>query len=196
LLTSFIERQRRGWLLTKLIDEWCFMAIRVSQHSMMRPLANQLFTVLLGSTLEDQFTEQKMLMSLVNLPKQVNREVTTAGNPTLRVQHDAFTAIILFDHRTQQMSSAMLRLEPPLYKSMLAYARSEQWLENQTVRKNTQLQWRRDDTGLSQRLVFLSSESEMPQASVAFFDYPGIFDAHTVHFRREQWWISSFQRSS
>ncbi len=44
---------------------------------------------------------QERQVSLINLPKQVSREQTPAGNPTLSIQHDAFSAILLFDHQTQ-----------------------------------------------------------------------------------------------
>lgn len=152
---------------------------------MAHPLAKQLFTVLLRGTLEARFTESKVLMSLINLPKQVSRELTPTGNPTIRIQHEAFNAILLFNHRTQQLSSAILWLQPDLFQDMLGYARSQQWLPTQPIRETTELQWQHSEVGVSDKLLLTHAPTQQIEASVTFFDYPGSFDAHTVHFRQE-----------
>lgn len=152
---------------------------------MTRPLAEQLFTVLLSGTFEARFTEQKVMMSLINLNKQVSRELTATGNPTIRIQHDDFNAILLFNNHTQQLSSVMLRLQPGLFQEMLGYARSQRWLQTQSLRKTTQLEWQHSEVGLSDKLLLLHTPTQQVEASVTFFDFPGSFDAHAVHFRRE-----------
>jgi hypothetical protein len=148
-------------------------------------LAEQLFTVFLRGILEAHFTEQKVLMSLLNLHKTVCHQITPSGNPILRIQHDSFNAIILFDDSTQQISSAMIRLDAELFADMMLYARGQQWpKEMLRMSEDIPVEWVQDGSGLNHRLVLKPSPDMVEEASVAFFDYPGVFDAHTVHFRR------------
>ena len=150
------------------------------------PLAEQLFTVfLLSGALEARFTEQKLLMNLINLHKKVSREITTAGNSTLYIQHESFAAIILLNDKTQQLTNVMVRMRPELFQEMLRYARSQHWREMRPMSENTQIEWQQDGAGLSHKLLLKQPAGPTEKFSVAFFDYPGIFDAPTVHFRRE-----------
>ncbi|SMB99165.1 hypothetical protein SAMN00120144_0047 [Hymenobacter roseosalivarius DSM 11622] len=150
------------------------------------PLAEQLFVEFVTGILKVQFTEQQLLMNLINLPKKVNREITPAGNPTLRIQHEYFRALILLNEPTRQLSSVMVVVGCQLFKEMLTYAQTPHWLEKTNHKsQDIQLDWYQDEFSLNNRLVLKQLPDLVEVASVAFFDYPGTFDAHIVHFRRQ-----------
>lgn len=153
--------------------------------TMKLPLAEQLFVEFVRIILNPEFTEQKLLMNLINLPKKVHREITPAGSPALGIQHEYFGAIILLSEHTHQLSSVMVLAGFELFKEMLAYAHTPHWLKktNRTS-QDIQLDWHQDEHGQSNRLLFKRLPDLVEEASVAFFDYPGIFDSHAVYFRR------------
>lgn len=143
----------------------------------------QLFELFLVSVLEDDVTEEDMLLTMRHFVKSHKREPNDDGRMFLIVNGNFFQATMIFTAKTKILCHLRVELGERGFTDMRSYARAKQMQAAADPVEGVKVEWNKGMLGTKYELVMKQFIGRPMEVAVSFVN---LFKVRTVYFEKRE----------
>jgi hypothetical protein len=148
---------------------------------MSKNTAEELFDVCLANIVEDDVSEQRMVIYFGDLSKEKKRVIEPDGRIFLTINGNFFRAKMFFNSNAQKMTGLVVQTDKKPFAEMRACGRAFYMQTTESPTPGGKVEWKKSILGGKEQLIMKQFEGEPLQIVVSFIN---IFGNYTVHFDR------------